>query len=72
MRKRTETMVVHRGRYYFVILRQYRKLLGFTIWKDKWRETPYRFLSKEEAGRLATNIRPWLKGKYHPQSARTV
>ena len=69
MIKRTETNIVHRGRYYFVIIRQYRKLLGFRVWQDVWRELPERFLSKAEAARLALNVKSYLRGRYKPVSA---
>ena len=70
MFKKTETRVVHRGRFYFVIIRQYRSILGVRIWEDKWRETPNRFLSRTGAEDLCLNIKSWLKGKYKPVSCR--
>ena len=70
MRKRIETQVVHRGRYYFVIIRQYRKILFWRIWEDVWRELPERFLSRTEAGKLAVNIDKYFRGQYVPKSAR--
>lgn len=68
--KKIETQVVHRDRYYFVIIRQYRVLFGFRIWEDKWRETSPRFLSRQGAAALALNINAYLKGKYKPISAK--
>lgn len=67
---KTETRVVHRGRFYFVIIRQYRSILGVRIWEDKWRETPYKFLSRQGAADLCLNIKRWLKGQYKPVSCR--
>ena len=67
--KKIETRVVHRDRYYFVIIRQYRVFLGVRIWEDKWRVTAPRFLSRKEAAALCLNIKDYLKGKYIPKSA---
>lgn len=65
------TNIIHRGRYYFVIIRRYRSLLGFRIWVDKtWRQTEPLFLSKIQAAELAINIKKYLKGQYHPVSAK--
>lgn len=65
-----ETRIVHRGRYYFVILRQYRSILGVRIWEDKWRETQPRFLSRTGAVEMCANIKEWIKGRYQPVSAK--
>lgn len=72
MLKKIETRVVHRDKYYFVIIRQYIPFLGFRIWEDKWRETKPRFLSRVGAAALAhpKNIKAYLRGKYQPISAK--
>ena len=65
-----ETQIVHRDRWYFVIVRPFRAFLGIVLWRDKtWRVLPWKFLSKGEAVRLCKNVKSALRGKYHPKAA---
>ena len=71
MFKTYQTEVRRRGRYYFVIVNERRGilgLLGVKFMQTGWRETRPRFLSRNEAFKLADNIRAYLKGKYVPVS----
>lgn len=71
MKKRVATKIVHRDRYYFVIVRLYRSILGFRVWIDRtWHQTEPRFLSKSQAALLALHIEDYLKGKYKPVAAK--
>ncbi len=70
MFKKVEAKIVHRGRYYFVIVQEYRRLFWIRIWETGWRQTYPRFLSRIEAEKLRSNIKDYLKGKYTPKSAR--
>lgn len=69
MFKKVEAKIVHRGRYYFVIVQEYRSFLGIRIWQTGWKETAPRFLTRIEAEKLRRNIKPYLKGKYTPAHA---
>jgi len=67
---RIKTNIIRRGKYYFVIIRPYASFLGIRLWwKSNWKELPERFLSKTEAAILAANVKPYLKGRYIPESA---
>lgn len=64
--KKYETNIVRRGKFYFVIIREYRQILWFKYRYDVWRELHPRFLSKLAAGDLALHVREYLRGKYTP------
>lgn len=70
MFKQIEAKIVHRGRFYFVIVQEFHSILGIRFKKSGWRETPERFLSRIEAEKLRQNIKEYLKGEYTPVSAR--
>lgn len=59
-----QTRIVHRDAKYFVIIRK----RICRIPSGGWHELPPRYLSKAGAIRLSQNVKPYLLGKFDPQS----